>query len=490
MLRKIRTLLAAVFLVGITLLFLDFTGTIHAYLGWMAKVQLLPAILALHAAIVVGLIILTLVFGRVYCSVICPLGVLQDLIARIGRHGKKLPYRYSPALNRLRYPLLLLMVVALVAGIGSVVTMLAPYTTFGRIASQLLQPVYLLANNGLAYLAERMDSYLFYRADIVYRGLYALLAAVASALLIGVLAWRKGRIYCNTICPIGTLLGLLARHAWFKIRIDTDKCVECGLCARHCKASCIDALHHRIDHSRCVVCGNCIGECRHGALSFSHVKEHKQEKPIETRTDASRRGFLLTALMATTALAQEKLKVDGGLAEISEKTPPKRTTGITPPGAMSAQNMAKHCTGCQLCISVCPNGVLRPSTGLMDFMKPTMSYEHGYCRPECTRCSEVCPAGAIRPIGTTVKSSTQIGHAVWVKQNCVAITDGVECGNCARHCPSGAITMVPYQTEDREVSIPTVDENRCIGCGACEYLCPARPFAAIYVEGHEVHKTI
>ena len=194
MLRKIRTLLAAVFLVGITLLFLDFTGTIHAYLGWMAKVQLLPAILALHAAIVVGLIILTLVFGRVYCSVICPLGVLQDLIARIGRHGKKLPSRYSPALNRLRYPLLLLMVVALVAGIGSVVTMLAPYTTFGRIASQLLQPVYLLANNGLAYLAERMDSYLFYRADIVYRGLYALLAAVASALLIGVLAWRKGRL--------------------------------------------------------------------------------------------------------------------------------------------------------------------------------------------------------------------------------------------------------------------------------------------------------
>ena len=101
------------------------------------------------------------------------------------------------------------MVVALVAGIGSVVTMLAPYTTFGRIASQLLQPAYLLANNGLAYLAERMDSYLFYRADIVYRGLYALLAAVASALLIGVLAWRKGRIYCNTICPVGTLLGLL-----------------------------------------------------------------------------------------------------------------------------------------------------------------------------------------------------------------------------------------------------------------------------------------
>ena len=176
---------------------------------------------------------------------------------------------------------------------------------------------------------------------------------------------------------------------------------------------------------------------------------------------------------------------------IEDKLEPVRHTPITPPGSLSASNMQKRCTGCQLCVSECPNDVLRPSTDLMKLMQPTMSYERGYCRPECNRCSEVCPAGAIKPITLADKSSTQIGHAVWVKKNCIPVTDGVECGNCERHCPVGAIEMVMLDENDEEsVLIPSVNEARCIGCGACENLCPARPFAAIYVEGHEVHKTI
>ena len=132
-------------------------------------------------------------------------------------------------------------------------------------------------------------------------------------------------------------------------------------------------------------------------------------------------------------------------------------------------------------------------------MQPESSYERGYCRPECTVCSDVCPVGAIRPITVEEKSSTQIGHAVWVRDNCVVLTDGVICGNCARHCPSGAIQMVNTEGyskfkdrrgRDIRLQIPVVDEERCIGCGACENLCPSRPFSAIYVEGHQVHKTI
>ena len=127
----------------------------------------------------------------------------------------------------------------------------------------------------------------------------------------------------------------------------------------------------------------------------------------------------------------------------------------------------------------------------MKLMQPEMGYDRGYCRPECNKCSEVCPAGAIRPITVADKSSTQIGHAVWVKENCVPLTDGVECGNCARHCPSGAITMIPSDPNNpASPKIPAVNEERCIGCGACEYLCPARPFSAIYVEGHKMHRTI
>lgn len=127
----------------------------------------------------------------------------------------------------------------------------------------------------------------------------------------------------------------------------------------------------------------------------------------------------------------------------------------------------------------------------MTLMQPFSSYERGYCRPECTKCSEVCPTGAIKPITVADKSSIQIGHAVWIKRNCVVKTDQVECGNCARHCPTGAITMVPSDPNNPDsLKFPAVDTERCIGCGACENLCPARPFSAIYVEGHERHRII
>lgn len=183
--------------------------------------------------------------------------------------------------------------------------------------------------------------------------------------------------------------------------------------------------------------------------------------------------------------------MDGGLADIEDKVAPKRQSPLTPPGSLSVVHYAQHCTGCQLCVSECPNQVLRPSSDLMHLMLPLMSYEHGYCRPECTRCSEVCPAGAIIKVDKAEKSSVQIGHAVWIKKNCVVLTDEVECGNCARHCPSGAIEMVPLDSANEESPmVPAINESACIGCGACEYVCPSRPFSAIYVEGHEVHKHI
>ncbi|MCK9158909.1 MAG: 4Fe-4S binding protein, partial [Bacteroidaceae bacterium] len=120
-----------------------------------------------------------------------------------------------------------------------------------------------------------------------------------------------------------------------------------------------------------------------------------------------------------------------------------------------------------------------------------MSYERGYCRPECTKCSDVCPSDAIHPITRAEKSSIQIGHAVWIKENCVILTDNVSCGNCARHCPTGAIQMVAINADNHDSKkIPVVNTAVCIGCGACEDLCPARPFSAIYVEGNEMHRTV
>ena len=497
MLRKIRTILAAVFFVLITLLFLDFTGTLHHWLGWMAKIQFLPAVMALNVVAIVALVALTLVFGRIYCSVICPLGVFQDLLARFRR--KKNKYSYSTEVKWLRYPVLVVFVLAAAAGVGSLFQLLAPYSAYGRIATMIFQPVWLAGNNLLAYFAEQADSYAFYSVEVWMKSMPVLLIAAVTLVVLFVLAWRGGRTYCNTICPVGTVLSFFARFSWLKIRFDEGKCKNCSLCSKNCKAACIDYKTHSVDYSRCVACGNCIDSCRFGALSYTSRANQTSQTSAPSypsspgHPDASKRSFLLASLLVSTAaMAQKKEKLmDGGYAELEDKVAPHRQTPLTPPGSLSAANLATRCTGCQLCVSECPNHVLRPSTDLMHLMQPTMSYERGYCRPECTRCSDVCPAGAIKPLDDVEKSSVQIGHAVWIKKNCIPVTDGVSCGNCARHCPAGAITMVPMDPDDQEsLKVPAVNENACIGCGACEYVCPSRPFSAIYVEGHEVHKMI
>ncbi len=486
----IRRILAIVFFTLITLLFLDFTGSIHAWFGWMAKIQFLPALLALNVGVVLGLVALTLFMGRIYCSVICPLGVFQDVVSWLAGKTKKNRFSYSKPLNWLRYTMLGLFIVTLVAGIGSIPALLAPYSAYGRMVSQLLSPIYLWGNNLLAHWAEQADSYAFYSTEIWIKGGFTLGVAVVTFVVLAVLAWKNGRTYCNTICPVGTVLGFLSRFSWLKPVIDTNKCNSCGLCARNCKASCIDSKNHTIDYSRCVVCLDCVNKCKKGAIKYV---PRKKAAEIADKVDNGRRAFMTAAVVATAtgvAKAQEK-KVDGGLAAVSLQQKPLRETLIVPPGAQSIRHFDQHCTACQLCVQVCPNQVLRPSTDLMRLMKPEASYERGYCRPECTKCSEVCPAGAIHLIDRAEKSSTQVGHAVWVEKNCVVNTDGVSCGNCARHCPTGAIQMVPKDANDpKSPQIPAINTERCIGCGACEHLCPSRPFSAIYVEGHEVHRVI
>lgn len=512
MLRKIRRTLAAMFFVAVTALFLDFTGTIHMWLGWTAKVQFLPSLLALNVGVVVGLVLLTLLVGRVYCSVICPLGVLQDIVSWISGQRKKGKNRfsYSPQLKWMRYGILVLFVASLIAGFGLLAALLAPYSSYGRIASNMLSPIYRWGNNLLALVEERVDSYAFYQTDVWLKSLPTFIIAVVTFVIIVVLAWRNGRTYCNAICPVGTVLGLLARFSLLRPVIDGTKCRNCSLCSRRCKAACIDYKNRKIDYSRCVACMDCVDTCKHGALRLQ-CRWSKNGGEIRTQdmgvqpvlkkaddvqhvqkenVDSSRRGFITTTavLAAASMVEAQTKKVDGGLAVIEDKQMPERATPIVPPGAWSARHFAQHCTGCQLCVSVCPNDVLRPSTNIEKLMQPEMSYERGYCRPECTCCSDVCPAGAIKPITVAEKSSVRIGHAVWIKKNCIAITDYVDCGNCARHCPSGAILMVPADSDDPEsVKIPAVNAERCIGCGACENLCPARPFSAIYVEGHIVH---
>ena len=335
MLRKIRITLAAIMMVMVTLLFLDVSGTLHHYLAWTARIQFLPALLALNVVVIVALVLLTLIFGRIYCSVICPLGIFQDIVSWIHGKRKKNQFTASPEKRWLRYGVLAVFIVAFVAGVHSLVALLAPYSSYGRMVTNLLLPIYQWGNNVLAYIAERMDSYTFYSVDVWIKSLPTFLIALATFIVIVVLAWRGGRTYCNTICPVGTILAQLARFSWFKVYFDADKCKSCSLCTKNCKASCIDFKTHKVDYTRCVTCGNCIEKCNFGALHYGHPKAAPQPvKPVEEEkptTDGTRRAFLVgTAIVgADIALAQAGKKVDGGLAVIEDKVPAKRSTRLT-----------------------------------------------------------------------------------------------------------------------------------------------------------------
>ena len=572
MLRKIRITLAAICFVAVTLLFLDFTGTLHLWFGWLAKIQFLPAVLALNFVVIAILLVLTLLFGRIYCSVICPLGIFQDCVSNLSsrRKGKKARFSYSKEIKWLRYGVLVLFVIALVAGLNALVVLLAPYSAYGRMVQSLLAPVWQWGNNLLAWIAERQDSYAFVTKDVWLKSLPTLIVAAVTFVVVVVLAWRNGRTYCNTICPVGTTLSFFSRFAMFRPVIDKSKCKSCHACERKCKAACIDVDNHKIDYSRCVDCFDCIDSCRLGALKYrfawgrgvgsgSTGAKTPQNAPVGSKmtsdeskngqnrssaaptpvaepvvrqgsptaeatdngkgvstidatspvaepveaTDKGRRAFLVGgaaviggSLLSSIPMRAEEEEIkdkkrDGGFAEVLPKKAPNRKTPVTPFGSESVEKFYKHCTACQLCVTVCPNNVLRPSSRLEHLMQPEMSFEKGYCRPECVKCSEVCPAGAILKITPEEKTEWKVGTAGVDYDLCVVNRDGVSCGNCAHHCPVGAIRMVRKNPDDeKSPRIPSVNEEKCIGCGACENLCPSRPISAITVNGYSVHHNV
>lgn len=466
MLRKIRIAAAALFFAGITLLFV---GIGHQWWGWMAKLQFLPSCMALNFAAIAFVLLLTLVFGRIYCSVICPMGVFQDLVIRVHKllspKGRKPKRHFVKEPRIVRYGVLALVIVTALTFSQLLLTVLAPYSAYGRMVRSIV---------GLS------------RGESLAPAL--LITAAATLVVICVCAWIWGRGWCNTVCPVGSVLGLVSRFSLFKVSIDQSQCVSCRKCEKGCKSSCIDIDTHTIDHSRCVDCFDCLDSCPKGGIKFRFSLPRKAKTaPVTESVDKGRRAFMATTALvgSSLALGAQNKRLDGGLADVIDKTSPERSERLVPFGAESVKDFYDRCTACQLCVSNCPNGVLRPSTDIGHFLQPQMGYEKGWCRPECTTCSQVCPAGAIRPLKAEEKLTHKIGTAKVNLSLCLAAKDEAGCGNCSRHCPVGAVRMV--KTDGYHRSIPVVAEAQCIGCGACEYLCPARPISAITVDGISVH---
>ncbi|GHT71043.1 ferredoxin [Bacteroidia bacterium] len=502
LLRGLRVFIALLIFLPLLFYFCDFLDIVPNGLKELATIQLVPAVLAGSLVILLILFLLTLLFGRIYCSTICPLGVLQDIVSRFSGRGqknkkgkKKHIFKYAKPQNYLRYGLLSICVILPVLGIVTPLLLLDPYSNWGRIATNLLRPVGMLINNLIASIATKSGNFSFYHVSIETVTTISLIAGIIALLVVGIMSFLRGRLYCNTICPVGSLLGLVSRYSLFKVVMDENRCTKCTLCERACKSQCIDSKSIKIDSSRCVSCYNCLSRCKHGAIGYRFSwKNQKQKNPdveindvqqsILTERDTrrkSRRAFMATgtAVVATIPFIPAWAQA----SEIDES----KLTPVTPPGSKSLKHFKEKCTACHLCVTHCPQQILKPaglSFGFGYLLKPHMVYEKAYCNYECDICSKVCPNGAILPVGEK-KKTTQVGIAKFVQERCVVFNDETDCGACSEHCPTQAVRMLPYKDGLR---LPHVTPELCVGCGGCEYICPVRPVRAINVIANEVHQ--
>lgn len=477
---------------------------------WAAQLQLVPALLSGAWLVLALLALATLVFGRVYCSLICPLGLLQDLLGRFYPKKYRHRLRFRPPSQWLRLGIAAFFLIALIFGNSVLVSLLEPYSMFGIMAVHLFKQGWTSLHNVFAQFTPLTP---FLGLNILPYSNLALASSLIAGLLLvffAVFVLLRGRDYCGRICPVGTMLGWLGRFALLRVRFDEEHCVGCGRCERGCKTSCLDIGRLKVDYSRCVVCFNCVPACPHRALRYGLPHRPKADKPgvplmaedkpedkpvLPPAPDAERRQFVglhlaAVAGMGAFALGQAKQGLAGGVSAGCADEPASRVA-LTPPGSGSRARFSRRCTACQLCVARCPSRVLRPSTGeygFLQILQPCMDFRLGFCNYDCVICSQICPSGAILPLTVQAKHETQTGNVHFVQHLCVVESKKQSCGACAEHCPSQAVKMVPYDRAPH-LTIPVITPDLCVGCGACEYACPVVPDKAIYVQGLLRHKT-
>jgi ferredoxin len=494
-LRSFRIFFSTLVLICFILVFSDFKNIIPPrYINYLLAFQFVPSAVkyfdlrTLGAAGFVVILILTFISGRTYCSFLCPLGIGQDLFSRIGgrirrkfrRFGFKKPYTI------IRYSLLAATLIVTMAWGIYLLTLLDPYSIFGRFMTFFGKPGVIVLNNLFAGILHKFDIYAL--DHITVKG-YQLLAYTLPAIffiLIGGLSLTKGRLYCNMICPVGTLLGLLSKISIFRIKFDEGKCTRCGRCSVGCKSSCIDFLQPKVDVTRCVDCFNCIKICPEKALSYGVVNIKKKEH----ETDPEKRKFIATslALLLGIPIVTKGQTKTAPVPKKPSTVKENRTYPVCPPGAGGIADLNKACTACSLCITICPNKVLQPALmqyGFTGMMQPVMDYHKSFCTYECAKCTEVCPTYALHPLVLEAKKLTQIGKVIFIKDNCIVKTEKTACGACSEACPTKAVYMIPYEGN---LLIPEVKTEICIGCGHCEYACPASPYKSIFVDGNPIHQ--
>ncbi len=485
-LKWVRVTVSLIFIIGITAAFIFFVNRESILFSHFLKIQFVPSLLGIFsggASVFVILIVLTSLFGRIYCSTLCPLGTFQDITTRAAnlfKSNKNRRFNYDKPKNWIRYTILSIVAIFFIGGVTTPIVWLDPYSNWGRVSNEIINRFEQLIHNALSNIFPETIFFRSYAHFAIGSFIFALLFIFAVIIFSSL----RGRLYCNTICPVGTLLGMLSKISIFKPKIDGSKCNKCSLCVLNCKSQCIDLDAQSVDESRCVSCLNCMQVCKRTAISYQifwgDIEGKKSEKtePISNE----RRKALIAMGLVGTALAAKAINFKPLLS-----SKPK-ITGIAPPGAVSIDHLKRNCTACYACVSACPNNIIQPAAmeyGLDGVLLPVLSFKHHFCGYECNMCTIVCPNDALKPMSVEDKQLSQIGEAQFFLEKCIVHTDGTDCGACDEHCPTKAITMVPYG--DGSLYIPSLNVDLCIGCGGCEYICPAIPERAMLIYAKNIH---
>jgi ferredoxin len=366
-----------------------------------------------------------------------------------------------------------------VSGSMILLNFLDPFSLAGRLITHLGDPVVAALRSTYIGILKYFDIYLFDGAMNPVP-LSLLMTTVMFLFLIIFMSLRGGRLYCNTVCPVGTLLGLIARFSLFKISFKGGRCNDCGCCENVCKGGCIDLSKMQIDHSRCVNCFNCLKACSQSAISYRLPLADDDQKGWSP----ARRGFIFRSIAAAGSLA---LVFNSGIRNVAASSAVEQEDiPVTPPGSGGVAHFTNACSACHLCVNICPTKVLVPSMfayGIGGFMQPQMDYRKSYCDFECKACGRVCPTGAIIDLPLADKKQTQIGVVQLLKEECIVYVKHQNCGACGEVCPTSTI----YSVNKNDVLYPEIDDQYCIGCGACEKACPTEP-KSIIVKSNPLHK--
>lgn len=420
--------------------------------------------------VTLGLLIMVFLFGRLYCSFLCPAGFIQD----IGAATRKLiPFKKKRRKVASPHILLRYFILALVFGFivlqSSLYGYLDHFSNFGRMLNDLLFPFF-----------DRSSR--FQAPELPYVPSTSLIVSLVFFHLVFVLPMFRPRFYCNTLCPSGTLFATIAKYSPLQI-IAKGQCATCKKCTVTCPANCLHENH--IESTLCIGCFECLKTCKTGnfSLRWSFMKTLKKLNPVHELKEikSNKRIFLASTLT-----------IGGGLVSSWFLKKPFRiakdhTLATTlPPGANCADKFFSKCTSCNQCLAVCPTGVIRSGgleNGLAGFAKPRLDYHRSYCSYECNACMAVCPTQALTYYPEQKKRLIRIGKVKLIKRLCIPYQDGKDCGACIEHCPTGAVDAILHNN----VYAPKIIQKHCIGCGACEFACPVEPQRAIVVIPESIH---